>query len=58
MPKPAAFVSTLFHAQGNPDKVTVALTMAVNGLKESRWVYPVPPTPSVLVPPLNRQQSC
>ena len=26
----AAFVSTLFHGQGNPDKVTVALTMALN----------------------------
>lgn len=30
----ADFVSTLFHAHGNPDKVTVALTMALNaGLK-------------------------
>ena len=26
----ADFVSTLFHGQGNPDKVTVALTMALN----------------------------
>ena len=26
----AAFVSTLFHGAGNPDKVTVALTMALN----------------------------
>ena len=26
----AAFVSTLFHGQGTPDKVTVALTMALN----------------------------
>lgn len=34
MPKPAAFVSTLFHAQGNPDKVTVALTMAVNAIQK------------------------
>lgn len=25
----AAFVSTLFHGQSNPDKVTVALTMAL-----------------------------
>lgn len=26
----AAFVSTLFHGHNNPDKVTVALTMALN----------------------------
>ncbi len=26
----ADFVSTLFHGQSNPDKVTVALTMALN----------------------------
>lgn len=26
----ADFVSTLFHGSGNPDKVTVALTMALN----------------------------
>ena len=26
----AAFVSTLFHGQNNPDKATVALTMALN----------------------------
>lgn len=26
----ADFVSTLFHGQGSPDKVTVALTMALN----------------------------
>ena len=31
----AHFVSTLFHGSGNPDKVTVALTMALNArLKE------------------------
>ena len=30
MLKTADFVSTLFHGQGNPDKVTVALTMAMN----------------------------
>ncbi|MDY0309129.1 MAG: DsrE family protein [Castellaniella sp.] len=34
MPKPAAFVATLFHALGNPDKVTVALTMAVNAVQQ------------------------
>jgi len=30
MVQPAQFVSTLFHGQGNPDKATVALTMALN----------------------------
>lgn len=30
MPKTAAFVSTLFHGKSSPDKVTVALTMALN----------------------------
>ena len=30
MAQPAQFVSTLFHDQGNPDKVTVALTMVLN----------------------------
>ncbi len=30
MPQAADYVSTLFHGQGNPDKVTVAFTMALN----------------------------
>jgi predicted peroxiredoxin len=30
MPQPTAFVATLFHGDQNPDKVTVALTMALN----------------------------
>lgn len=30
MPAPAEYVSTLFHGRATPDKVTVALTMALN----------------------------